>query len=66
MEYLDLPRDTIYRQRQEGTGPPGYQIGKNLWSIRGRRLAGEAQGRLSLKAGDFLGVDSESKTRRQV
>jgi excisionase family DNA binding protein len=30
MEYLDLPRDTIYRQRQEGTGPPGYQIGKNL------------------------------------
>jgi excisionase family DNA binding protein len=30
MEYLDLPRDTIYKQRQEGTGPPGYRIGKHL------------------------------------
>jgi excisionase family DNA binding protein len=30
MEYLDLPRDTIYKQRSEGTGPPGYRLGKHL------------------------------------
>ena len=49
-----------YWQRQEGTGPPGYRIGKHL---RWRRSDGDAWleehkgGRLGLKAGDFLGVD---------
>lgn len=27
-EYLGLPVATIYKQRAEGTGPPGYRIGK--------------------------------------
>jgi excisionase family DNA binding protein len=27
-EYLGLPPATIYKQRSEGTGPPGFRIGK--------------------------------------
>jgi excisionase family DNA binding protein len=27
-EYLGLPTATIYKQRSEGTGPPGYRVGK--------------------------------------
>ena len=27
-EYLRLPTGTIYKQRSEGTGPPGYRVGK--------------------------------------
>jgi excisionase family DNA binding protein len=27
-EYLGLPIATIYKQRSEGTGPPGYRVGK--------------------------------------
>jgi len=27
-EYLGLPIGTIYKQRSEGTGPPGYRVGK--------------------------------------
>jgi excisionase family DNA binding protein len=27
-EYLGLPVATIYKQRSEGTGPPGYRVGK--------------------------------------
>jgi excisionase family DNA binding protein len=27
-EYLRLPVATIYKQRSEGTGPPGFRIGK--------------------------------------
>jgi excisionase family DNA binding protein len=27
-EYLGLPIATIYKQRSEGTGPPGFRLGK--------------------------------------
>jgi excisionase family DNA binding protein len=30
MEFLDLSRDTVYKQRYEGTGPPAYRVGKHL------------------------------------
>jgi excisionase family DNA binding protein len=30
MEYLGQSRDTIYKERQLGTGPPGYRLGKHL------------------------------------
>jgi len=27
-EYLGIPIPTVYKQRSEGTGPPGFRIGK--------------------------------------
>jgi len=27
-DYLGIPVQTVYKQRAEGTGPPGYRIGK--------------------------------------
>jgi excisionase family DNA binding protein len=30
MDLLNVSRDTIYKERQLGTGPPGYRIGKHL------------------------------------
>jgi excisionase family DNA binding protein len=29
-EYLGIPEATVYKQRSEGTGPPGYRIGKHV------------------------------------
>jgi excisionase family DNA binding protein len=29
-EYLGLPVGTIYKQRSEGTGPPGFRLGKHV------------------------------------
>ena len=28
--YLHKPVNTIYKMRAEGTGPPGYRVGKHL------------------------------------
>jgi excisionase family DNA binding protein len=27
-EYLGIPIPTVYKQRSEGTGPPGFRVGK--------------------------------------
>jgi excisionase family DNA binding protein len=34
-EYLGLPVATIYKQRSEGTGPPGMRLGKYVRFKRG-------------------------------
>jgi hypothetical protein len=42
--------------RHRASGVPDREA-SSVEAIRGRRPAEEAQGRLGLKAGDFLGVD---------
>ena len=37
--WLKISKNTAYKQRAEGTGPPGYRIGKHLRFTRGDVLA---------------------------
>jgi excisionase family DNA binding protein len=37
-EWLKISKNTIYKQRSEGTGPPAYRIGKHLRFVRSEVL----------------------------
>lgn len=37
--WLKIPKNTIYKQRSDGTGPPAYKLGKHLRFARSEVLA---------------------------